>query len=618
MKTILLVYFLKLNKYVKKESCEKVISLSQACDVYINKGNAMDNRNIPNDLDQLFQFVRSETPLSQEDLLTCKNLIRSIQSQDSRVLNTPDSYGLTPLMKAARNQHREILNSLLAAKADPNIQTEFGMTALIFCARDRNRPDNDTIAKDLIDAGANMDLAETWGPTGTALINAIDYNKHKIAKLLIEEKANINIYGNGWTALHRALHENHKEIVLRLLNANAQIPAYMNGDDECRKMEKFIQLFKNYKRYSSIDESFTLEKFLSNPELPPPNRSALLEDKLISIILNKEASSDKNITELRHYLKEIKAASAPKDTPESTGLLKFVINSLQNILFDEFASEEMPKPDINDALILAARYQSTQFIIELLKAGADINYVDQWGRSALRESLYDKEKFALLLKQGADVHINRLGSQCLVHLCYCKSRVSDVQILIQKGVDINYINDEQGEMEGRTPLIASIISGDEAVFDELLKAGVDINKEDAHGRTPLYWAIDRERRAMIHKLIDTNAGCFYSQKDLNQAKEVDNSVFSQSKVYKSSLHSYLTKLQETHPSSFGKTLLINQLDEEIRKHYYPTVLLDLIASYDKRYNQNCFFRCSDNIENKVEQKPEQESKPELKFKKNNR
>lgn len=535
----------------------------------------MNNRNISSDLDQLFQFVKSKKPLSKDDVLACQNIIRTIQSQDSGILNTLnyDERKFTLLMYSAKNQHREILNTLLDAKADPNIQNEDGMTALIICARCGH--DNAMIAKDLIDTGANMDLAESGAPGGTALMSASEFNNPKIANLLIEEKANMNFsYHGSWTALSRALGRGNKEIILRLLNANVKI------DFEYRhhqlKIERYLQALKKYNRYCSIDKSFTLDEFLSNPKLPPPNRSALLEDRLSTIILKKKKDkSNQDIIELQQCLMEIKEC---KDTP---------------------------KPDINEALILAVYHRSIPFVIELLKAGADINYVDKWGRTALRGSAYDKNMFALLLEHGADMHLNNSGNTCLIACCEDESRVKDAQLLIKNGVDINYIHDQL--FSQLTPLGTSIRSKNEAVFDELLKAGVDINKEDAYGHTPLFWAIEGEQRVMIQKLIATNAGCLFSQDDLNHAKEVD-SINSKSTDPQNSLYSFLTKLQETHPCHSAKSILINQLDEGIGNPNYPTVLLNLIASYDDRYNHNYFFRCKENIE-KIEMKQELPLKP---------
>jgi len=545
----------------------------------------MNNRNT-SDLDQLFQFVKSNTPLSHDELLTCQKTIRSIQDQSSDVLNTLDPDSLTLLMHTARKQHREVLNTLLAAKADPNIQNKYGVTALIFCASSAH--DNVTIAKDLIDSGANIDLSELKWLGATALIHASRVNNRKIAKLLIEEKANINTaYDNHWqTALDIALDNNNKEIVLRLLNANAKID--FGSIDDHQILEGYLQTCKEYNRYSSIDKSFTLENFLSNSKLPPPNRSESLEDRLSAIMLSKNQKSDQGIIELQRCFMEIKEC------------------------------EVTPKPDINEVLILAAYYKSTPFVMELLKAGANINYMDKWGRTALIGSARSKDKtmFALLLKQGANVHLNDSGGKCLVHFCQGHPRMNDVQLLIKKGVDVNYIHDQQGypELRGMTPLIVSIVNHNEAAFDELLKAGVDINKEDAYGRTPLYLAIDRQHRVMIQKLIDTNAGCIFSQEDLNHAKKVDSSDYSRNKSPQDSLYSFMAKLKETHPYHSVKSLLINQLDEEIGNTKLPMVLLDLIASYNNRYNHYYFFRSKENVKNKEETKPKVKSESEFREK----
>jgi len=214
-------------------------------------------------------------------------------------------------------------------------------------------------------------------------------------------------------------------------------------------------------------------------------------------------------------------------------------------------------------------------------------------RTALVGSVWDKDTFSMLLNRGSDVHLNHSGSKCLVLLCYDITRIDHVKLLINKGVDINYIyNHEEGS--GFSALINSIEGNNQPAFDELLTAGVDFNKENANGHAPLYYTIDRKRREMTQKLIDRS--CIISQVDFNRAKEIDN----EDATHKDSIYLYLTRAPR-HPA---KSLLINQLDDAIPKktiHFtLPTPILDLISSYDDRYNHEYFLGCKDNIVNKTE------------------
>ena len=58
---------------------------------------------------------------------------------------------------------------------------------------------------------------------------------------------------------------------------------------------------------------------------------------------------------------------------------------------------------------------------------------------------------------------------------------------------------------GFTPLIESVISERPSVAEELIKRGVDINKEDVLGRTALHWAVDQSDLSFARFLLSKGA-----------------------------------------------------------------------------------------------------------------
>ena len=140
----------------------------------------------------------------------------------------------TPLMRASRKGHLEIVKALIAAGANVNIQHN-GRTALIYAiwlghlkivkvlivaGADVNHQDNVArtaliyasesgyleIAKALIAAGANVNIKDGMGDT--ALMRASESSGHlEIAKVLIESGADVNLRNSrGKTALSYAKH----------------------------------------------------------------------------------------------------------------------------------------------------------------------------------------------------------------------------------------------------------------------------------------------------------------------------------------------------------------------------------------------------------------------------
>ncbi len=67
---------------------------------------------------------------------------------------------------------------------------------------------------------------------------------------------------------------------------------------------------------------------------------------------------------------------------------------------------------------------------------------------------------------------------------------------------------------GFTPLIECAITKQANIAEELIKLGVDVNKADATGRTPLHWAVDNEDIELCRSLLKHNAKskCLYASR----------------------------------------------------------------------------------------------------------
>ncbi|MFP4572590.1 MAG: ankyrin repeat domain-containing protein [Desulfobacterales bacterium] len=78
-----------------------------------------------------------------------------------------DKYGDTALTEAARKNNNEIVEALIKAGANLDVQSNAGWTALILATK-RGAP---RVAKTLLNAGANTGLRDKYGKT------ALDYAK---------------------------------------------------------------------------------------------------------------------------------------------------------------------------------------------------------------------------------------------------------------------------------------------------------------------------------------------------------------------------------------------------------------------------------------------------------
>lgn len=156
----------------------------------------------------------------RDDLDTVKALLIQGASPD-----TPDSHGLTALVRASRGGNLDIVSALLAAGASPNQNDRFvnGWTPMMHAIH-KNQPQ---VVDLLIEAGADVNGR---APNGcTALMFAAGEGQIEVVNVLLEKGADPRAETvDRTTALTNAVAGGHTEIV-RLLLARAPDLKLMGG-----------------------------------------------------------------------------------------------------------------------------------------------------------------------------------------------------------------------------------------------------------------------------------------------------------------------------------------------------------------------------------------------------
>ncbi len=125
-----------------------------------------------------------------------------------------------PLINAADSNNIAVLSSLLSSGNDPNVETEFGVTALMRAALKGNKE----IVSMLLEAKANVNTQDAGG--ATALHFAARQGHTEIVNMLIKKGAKVSAMDNeGWTPLMRAVTSKKSEIVQALIDAGANVNA---------------------------------------------------------------------------------------------------------------------------------------------------------------------------------------------------------------------------------------------------------------------------------------------------------------------------------------------------------------------------------------------------------
>ncbi|KAI8111968.1 hypothetical protein M9435_004465 [Picochlorum sp. BPE23] len=147
------------------------------------------------------------------------------------------------------HNHTEICKLLLENGVDVNLVDHEGCSALIHATAFGNLEGYANIAKSLIDANADPNIANTDG--NTALMWAANKGFANIAKFLVDAKADLNIvnrYGNS--ALHVALGSNSAHIAEIILSSGENV-----NIDSVNNQGKTPLFYARLYRYESVTQT---------------------------------------------------------------------------------------------------------------------------------------------------------------------------------------------------------------------------------------------------------------------------------------------------------------------------------------------------------------------------
>src|SRR6476620_11161724 len=134
--------------------------------------------------------------------------IEALYTANPQVIDTVDQKGFTPLILAAYNDQREVVDFLLSHGVDLNVQDAAGNTALMGVSFKGYQE----IAKKLIDAGADVNVRN--GNGAPALTFAATFGQLQIAEWLLQKGAKSNLPDSrGKTSLDHAIIQENEEMI---------------------------------------------------------------------------------------------------------------------------------------------------------------------------------------------------------------------------------------------------------------------------------------------------------------------------------------------------------------------------------------------------------------------
>ena len=155
-----------------------------------------------------------------------------------------------------------------------------------------------------------------------------------------------------------------------------------------------------------------------------------------------------------------------------------------------------------DIIFNSLKFYDNAFILQLL-----LHFKNKIAISTSDlNQLISNEKFKISLNTKYSRNIDKY----LINECNKKIiNIYILKYLIKNGIDIN-----KEDCLGETPLFHACYRGNEAIVKYLIELGADINKENWYGRTPLFDACYSGNEARVKYLIEHGA-------DINKEKKRD-------------------------------------------------------------------------------------------------
>ena len=147
--------------------------------------------------------------------------IKALLKNDPSLVFIKDNYGATPLHLAAINGHKDVVELLLASRADANAKNNKGWTPLHAAAAGGHRE----VAQLLFASGADIDAQAQEGETPLHLAAMSGPHGYMdVVEFLLANKADVNARDdNGNTPLHSAAYTGSKDAAELLLANKAEV-----------------------------------------------------------------------------------------------------------------------------------------------------------------------------------------------------------------------------------------------------------------------------------------------------------------------------------------------------------------------------------------------------------
>jgi ankyrin repeat protein len=404
-----------------------------------------------------------------------KTLIAADQTEhQGTTINAEDAHGETALLYAIRAQSKEMLDMLIAAKADAVSPDRSGVNPLMIAAE----VGDEAIGARLIESGAKADSADKSGNSPLSI--AIRHSHPGFVRLLIDKGANPDFHTTGTLPLEVAINTEPFDATL--------FETLLLHSKQAGNLDASI-LFDAISHKNAALAKTLLDHGISAKAVNPRGETLLyqaiengLEDAALELI---DKGADINQTGVPG-ITPIERATKHNEIKVVTKLLSLGVSPDQKTS-EGYNLAEMAVysgyPEVLDALLAkGARLEKNFGILWAIRDGG--------GRSV-----------PVLLKYGANPNVMSNSGEPALWLAASTGEVEAVAALIKYRAVIDYPNTSQG----MTPLAIASHGGQLAAVRLLVDAGAKLEAGDASGMTPLAQAAYMTKPDVVEYLLSKGA-----------------------------------------------------------------------------------------------------------------